>query len=130
VRRNTSAVLRDERGMTLVELIIVMILVAILILIAVSAYRGYRDRANNAAAREKIYNILPAVSGYFVDHESYVGMTIAGLKADYDGGINVADYSLGSVAPSDTSYCIQSSSGDRTWRKSGPAAELEPQPCP
>jgi Tfp pilus assembly protein PilE len=116
--------------MTLVELIIVMILVAILVLIAVTAFRGYRDRANNAAAKENIYNVLPAISGYFVDHESYTGMTIAGLKAEYNAGINVGDYSLGSVPPSDTTYCIQSSSGDRTWRKNGPDADLEPQPCP
>jgi prepilin-type N-terminal cleavage/methylation domain-containing protein len=130
VRRTTSAALRDERGMTLVELIIVMMLVAILMLVAVSAFRGYRDRANNTAAKENIYTVLPAVSGYFVDHDSYAGMTLAGLKADYDSGINPAHYSLGSVPPTDTTYCIQSSSGDRTWRKNGPDADVEPQPCP
>jgi prepilin-type N-terminal cleavage/methylation domain-containing protein len=130
VRRITSAALRDERGMTLVELIIVMILVGILILLATTTFRGYRERANNTAAKENIYNVLPAVSGYFVDHSSYTGMTIAGLKATYNAGINPAHYSLGSVPPSDTSYCIQSSSGDRTWRKNGPSADLEPQPCP
>ena len=116
--------------MTLVELIIVMMLVAILMLVAVSAFRGYRDRANDAAAKENIYTVLPVISAYFVDHESYAGMNLAVLKSAYDAGINPARYALGSVPPTDTTYCIQSSSGDRTWRKNGPDADVEPQPCP
>jgi prepilin-type N-terminal cleavage/methylation domain-containing protein len=130
VRHTTSAALRDERGLTLVELIIVMIVVAILALLTVTAFRGYRERAHDAAAKENLYIVLPAISGYFVDHDSYAGMTLTGLESEYNAGIDPTKYSFGSVPPSDTTYCIQSTSAGRTWRKNGPGAELEPQLCP
>jgi prepilin-type N-terminal cleavage/methylation domain-containing protein len=130
VRLATPAALRDERGFTLVELIIVMFVVGILMLMALTSYRGYRDRANDSTAKENVYTLLPAISVYFVDHESYENMTLAELKSDYNAGINVSKYSFGSVVPTDETYCIQSSSGDRTWRKYGPHAPLERQACP
>jgi prepilin-type N-terminal cleavage/methylation domain-containing protein len=130
VRLRSPAALRDERGFTLVEILIVLILVSILSAIAVSSYRGYQNRAHDAAAQEKVHHIVPAVHAYFVDHDSYAGMTIAGLKTTYDSAIEPADFSLGTVPPTDSTYCIQSSSEGRTWRKNGPTAALEPQPCP
>lgn len=122
--------LRDERGFTLVEMIIVMIIVSVLILMAISSYRGYRDRANDVAAKESMYSILPAISAYYVDNESYSGMTLAGLKSAYNAGLNLSHYSLGSVAPMNAAYCVQTVSGDRTWRKNGPQAVVERQSCP
>jgi prepilin-type N-terminal cleavage/methylation domain-containing protein len=130
VRQANPAALRDERGFTLVELIIVMIVVAVLIVIALSSYRGYRERANDVAAKENVYNALPAVSAYYVEHESYAGMTLAELKSSYNAGMNLSQYSLGSVAPTDATYCLESSSGNRVWRKNGPEAALERQSCP
>ena len=130
MRQHVSAALRDTRGFTLVELIIVMIVVAILMLAALSSYLGYRNRANDSAAKENVYNALPAISAYYVDNDSYSGMTLAGLKATYNGGLDVGLYSFGSVMPNATTYCIQSSSGGRTWRKNGPHGDLESQACP
>jgi type IV pilus assembly protein PilA len=130
VRPVTPAALRDERGFTLIEILVVLILIGVLSLIAVSSYRGYRSRAHDAAAQEKVHQIVPAVHAYFVDHDSYAGMTIAGLRSSYDSAIDEAEFSLGTVPPTDTTYCIQSSSEGSTWRKNGPTAALEPQPCP
>jgi prepilin-type N-terminal cleavage/methylation domain-containing protein len=130
VRPTTPAALRAEHGFTLVELIVVMALIGILLMTAVSTYLGYRERAHDAAAQENIHRLVPSMHGYFVDHESYSGMTLAGLKAQYDAALDPADYSFGSVAPTDSTYCVHTSSGERTWRKNGPAAELERQACP
>jgi prepilin-type N-terminal cleavage/methylation domain-containing protein len=130
MRQAAPAALRDERGFTLIEILIVVIVIAVLSAIAVSSYLGYRNRAHDAAAQEKVHQIVPAVHAYFVDHDSYTGMTIAGLRSSYDSAIDPAEYSLGTVPPTDSSYCIQSSSEGRTWRKNGPTASLEPQACP
>jgi prepilin-type N-terminal cleavage/methylation domain-containing protein len=130
VRRVTPAVLRDERGFTLIEILVVIIVISILSTLALSAYIGYRDRAHNAAAQENIHRIVPSIQGYFVDHDSYSGMTIAALTTGYDSGINPALFSLGSVAPTQFTYCVQSSSSGRTWRKNGPTAALQSQACP
>jgi prepilin-type N-terminal cleavage/methylation domain-containing protein len=130
VRLAIPAALRDERGFTLVEIVVVVIVLAILSAVAVSAYAGYRTRAHDAAAQENVYQIIPSIHAYFVDYDSYTGMTIPGLKSSYDSMIDPALYSLGSVAPTDSTYCIHSSSEGRTWRRNGPTAALEPQPCP
>lgn len=130
MRLVTPAALRDERGFTLIEILIVVIVISVLSLIAVSSYLGYQQRAHDAAAQEKVHQIIPALHAYFVDHDSYTGMTIVGLQSSYDSAIDEAEYSLGTVPPTDLTYCIQSSSKGRTWRKNGPTAALEQQPCP
>jgi type IV pilus assembly protein PilE len=129
VRLTTSAAVRDQRGFTLVEVLVVVIVLAILLSFTVSSYLGYRQRANDAAAQQKIDQIIPAAHAYFADQDSYAGMTIAGLSA-YDSTIDPSEYSLGSAVPTDTTYCIESSSQGRTWRKNGPHAPLEQLPCP
>jgi type IV pilus assembly protein PilE len=124
------AALRDQRGMTLIELVVVILIIAILLVIATSSYLGYRERANDSAAQASLHNVVPSIQGYYVDHESYAGMTLEGLRANYDSAIDPALYSFGSSPPTDTTYCIHTTSGGRTWRKNGPTAELERMPCP
>jgi type IV pilus assembly protein PilA len=123
-------VLRNERGMTLVELVIVVIVLGILIAIATASYVGYRERANDSAAQSNVYGLVPSIQAYFVDEETYSGMTLELLKANYDAAIDPSDYSFGTVPPSETTYCVQTTSGGRTWRKNGPSASLERLPCP
>jgi type IV pilus assembly protein PilA len=127
---NISVLLRDDRGMTLVELVIVVIVLGILVAIATASYIGYRERANDSAAQSNIYALVPSIQAYFVDNESYSGMTLDVLNASYDGGIDPGRYSFGTVAPAEATYCVQSSSGGRTWRKNGPSADLERLACP
>lgn len=116
--------------MTLVEVVVVIIVIAILLVIATSAYMGYRERASDSAGQANIHGLVPSIQGYYVDHESYTGMTLEGLKADYDSGLDPTLYSFGSSPPAGDHYCVQTTSGGRTWRKNGPAAELERLPCP
>jgi prepilin-type N-terminal cleavage/methylation domain-containing protein len=129
VRLVNPAALRAERGFTLVEVLVVVIVIAILSMLALSMYIGYRERGHDAAARENIHRVFPSIQAYFVDHESYAGMTIPGLAA-YDAALDPALYSLGGVAPTDNHFCVESSSSGRTWRKNGPDAALEQQDCP
>jgi prepilin-type N-terminal cleavage/methylation domain-containing protein len=128
VRLTTPAVLRAERGFTLVEILVVVVIIAILSTLALSMYIGYRERAHDAAAQENIHRIVPSVQAYFVDHDSYSGMTLAELTSDYDAGLDSSHYSLGAVAQS--TFCVQSTSAGRTWRKNGPNAVLERLSCP
>jgi prepilin-type N-terminal cleavage/methylation domain-containing protein len=122
--------MRDQRGMTLIEIVIVMIVIAILLVIAASSYLGYRERASDSAAQANIHGIVPSIQGYYVDHESYTGLTLEILKAEYDSAIDPSRYSFGTSPPAGDTYCVQTTSGGRTWRKNGPAAEPERLPCP
>jgi len=58
-------------------------------------------------------------------------MTLAGLRSTYDASIDPASYSFGDSSNlTETSFCVQSTSADKTWRKNGPSAPIESGACP
>ena len=53
------------------------------------------------------------------------------LSLTYDQAIDTSKYSLGAAGNlTATSYCIQSTSGGKTWSKTGPAGALTAAACP
>lgn len=68
---------RKEKGFTLVELMIVIIILAILTGIAVPSYMVLRTRARTSAAKAEMKNIATALEMYNADYEVYP------LTADY-----------------------------------------------
>jgi type IV pilus assembly protein PilA len=116
-----------EGGFTLIELLVVIIIIGILLAIAVPSYMSFRSRANDSAAKANVRAAIPAVEAYFADNNTYAGVTLAGLQSTYDQGIK--NITIPAASATATSYCIQSAVGDKTWRKNGPAADLEALAC-
>jgi prepilin-type N-terminal cleavage/methylation domain-containing protein len=134
----TSALIRmrmthgaaSEPGMTLVELVVVLAVIAVLMTIAVGSYLGARHKAEERTAQANVRAIVPALTAYHTDHGTYETMTLDGLKA-YDQSIDAGNYSFGAPANlTATSYCVDSTSSGETWRKAGPDADIVPGPCP
>jgi type IV pilus assembly protein PilA len=73
---------RDEKGFTLIELMIVIAIIGILAAIAIPQFSAYRNRAHNAAALSDLKNAITAQEAYFVDTQHYV---------DAGGSIGPAD---------------------------------------
>jgi type IV pilus assembly protein PilA len=82
--RNAIAQLRtrrdgDERGFTLIELMVVVLIIAILIAIAIPTFLGARQRAQDKAAQSSLRNELTAAKTIYTDGEDYADATVAAL---------------------------------------------------
>ena len=75
---NLRARREDERGFTLIELMVVVLIIAILIAIAIPTFLGAKSRAQDKAAQSSLRNALTNAKGIYTDQDSY-GATTAAL---------------------------------------------------
>ena len=62
---------REDKGFTLIELMVVVLIIAILIAIAIPTFLGARKRAQDKQAQSNIRNALTAEKTYYVDKQVY-----------------------------------------------------------
>lgn len=117
---------KDDRGFTLIELMVVVLIIAILIAIAIPTFLGARRRAQNRQAQSNLRNGLTAEKTYYADAQGYTTDTTAlgdiesnldwgnpdagarGLEiVSVDGGTNSDQaVALQSLSKSGTMFCI------------------------
>ena len=101
--RTLPDLLRDERGFTLLELLLVTVILVILTALAVPAALKFRDNAYQATAKSNVKNLVIASELYGEDNfagstrdpdaavsttdSGYAGMTVAELKASYNSSL-------------------------------------------
>jgi type IV pilus assembly protein PilA len=71
---------REDKGFTLIELMVVVLIIAILIAIAIPTFLGARKRAQDRAAQSNVRNAFTAEKVHYTDNQSYT-TTIANLTA-------------------------------------------------
>ncbi|MEP6625793.1 MAG: prepilin-type N-terminal cleavage/methylation domain-containing protein [Acidimicrobiia bacterium] len=76
---NLRARREDERGFTLIELMVVVLIIAILIAIAIPTFLGAKSRAQDKAAQSSLRNALTNAKGIYTDTDSYSGATTTAL---------------------------------------------------
>jgi type IV pilus assembly protein PilA len=64
---------QDDKGFTLIELMVVVLIIAILIAIAIPTFLGMRRRAQDRAAQSNLRNALTAAKAFYTDGETFVG---------------------------------------------------------
>src|SRR3954468_9228995 len=110
--------LRSDEGFTLIELLVVIIIIGILLAIAVPSYLAFRGKAQGTAGPSDVRTAIPSAEAYFADHNSYVGMDGAGLKASYDSGFSQA-VTVSNVTAG--GYCLSAPGQNGVvWYYSGP----------
>lgn len=70
--------LRDARGFTLLELMIVVVVMAILATIAVTSYNRYAYRARRADGQELLMRVANAQERYYATFNKYGGEPVTG----------------------------------------------------
>jgi type IV pilus assembly protein PilA len=69
--------IQDDKGFTLIELMVVVLIIAILIAIAIPTFLGLRERAQDRAAQAELRDALTAAKAYYTDDETYDGFDAA-----------------------------------------------------
>jgi len=81
---------KNQKGFTLIELMIVIAIIGILAAIAIPNFISYRKRSYNTAANSDMKNLYTASQAYFTDHPADV--ITAGEVSPTSGGHDLKTY--------------------------------------
>jgi len=70
----------EEKGFTLIELLVVILIIGILAAIAIPAFLGQREKAQDSSAKSLVRNAQSAAEAFYTDGQTYTGMTRAALR--------------------------------------------------
>jgi len=116
--------MKDQRGFTLIELMIVIAIIGILAAIAIPQFSAYRRRAYNTAAESDLKNATTAQEAYYVDKATYTN-AIADLVGTY-GVYTSSGVVFTTMRGGTGSYHMESyhTSGDVTFTVTGPGGSI------
>lgn len=118
-RARCRTVVQDDRGFTIIELLIVVLVIGILATIAMASYPTIREKAGDAAAKSDLKNSAILQEEYYGDNQTYAdqaaldavlqeseNVTVTVISADMGG------YEMSAThATSTSTFCLSSANG-------------------
>jgi general secretion pathway protein G len=108
-------VMRGEKGFTLVEMMVVLIIIAVLIALGIRAYIGYIGNSKMTKASGDISTIQAALDSYYSQNQSYpmgqTQLTAAGVSSyevNGGGGVNNPPYTYTTSGTNASKYDVYS----------------------
>ena len=80
IRSSGARLSTEERGVTLVELLVVLIIIGLLAAIVIAAFANQQDKAHDADAKTHARSAQTAMESFYVDTKTYAGVTRADLE--------------------------------------------------
>ena len=88
---------KNEKGFTLIEIMIVLAIIGILSAIAVPSFLSYRDKAYDTTARADLKNMMKFLNFYYLENDTYPAtsddLLAAGFNLSKD--VRFTKYDLG-----------------------------------
>ncbi|MGQ9531230.1 MAG: type IV pilin protein [Desulfotomaculales bacterium] len=107
--RERLNVLRDRRGFTMVEMMVVLIIIAVLIGVGIKFYLGYMTKSKVAKATGDLTTIQAGLESYYASNGKYPAETelaAAGLPTDVIGATTDNKTYVYAVNVTNTAYVI------------------------
>ena len=117
--------MKDQKGFTLIELMIVIAIIGILAAIAIPQFSAYRKRSYNSSAVADLRNAATAQEAYFVDESTYCSTTGTLIGPTY--GLYLSDKVVFAINSANAStYVMQSyhPSGSESYIIRGPGGSV------